>query len=73
MKVTENCIEFADPLDSWCIRQGCRVTKESYNAIPFVSISDCSDEGMYVFINSEEHAKNLIKALKEAIKLGWLE
>lgn len=36
-----------------------------------VKIYDSHDD--YVFVNSEEHARNLIKALEKAIELGWLQ
>lgn len=29
--------------------------------------------GEHVFINSKEHAENLIKALNKAIELGWVK
>lgn len=31
------------------------------------------DESAYVIIHSAEHAENLIKALRAAVNLGWLE
>jgi len=29
--------------------------------------------GDYVYVNSEDHARDLIKALNKAIELGWLK
>jgi hypothetical protein len=29
--------------------------------------------GDYVYVNSAEHARNLVKALNKAIELGWLK
>ena len=37
-----------------------------------VNIKDICD-GTYVGILSEQHAKDLIKALEKAIELGWFE
>lgn len=37
----------------------------------FVAISDAGGE--CVFINSKEHAENLIKALNKAIELNWVK
>lgn len=34
---------------------------------------DICAESLYVGIESKEHAENLIKALRKAIELGWVE
>jgi hypothetical protein len=57
--------------DKACVGGSYQAYKIAPNVDGDVKLIDGS--GDYVYVNSENHARNLIKALEKAIELGWLQ
>lgn len=71
-------IRFADSGKVYCIAQKLvRYTADAYTGGHVWVVENGNNNHDYggagVVIESEEHARNFIKALEEAIRIGWFE
>ena len=69
-EITE--IVFADPSGKDGFSQANKLIIDEYEGKDYIQILDEESDNA-VYINTKEHAENLIKALRKAIELGWVK
>lgn len=69
-EITE--IVFADPSGKDGFSQANKLIIDEYEGKDYIQFLDEESDNA-VYINTKEHAENLIKALRKAIELGWVK